>query len=71
MKDGLSRREFVISSVAAATAATVGLPVAGEVIDPAAGAHWESILKILPSDRNAGLPANTITTRMIKAIRMP
>ncbi|NOZ95882.1 MAG: nitrate reductase catalytic subunit NapA [Acidobacteria bacterium] len=41
MKDGLSRREFVVSSVAAATAATVGLPVAGEVIDPAAGAHWE------------------------------
>ena len=41
MDEGLSRREFVISSVAAATAATVGLPVAGEVRDPAAGARWE------------------------------
>ncbi len=41
MNEGLSRREFVVSSVAAATAATIGLPVSGEVIDPAAGARWE------------------------------
>ncbi len=41
MSDGLSRREFVVSSVAAATAATVGLPVLGEAADPTGGARWE------------------------------
>ncbi len=41
MSDGLSRREFVISSVAAATAATVGLPVLSEAADPTGGARWE------------------------------
>lgn len=41
MDEGLSRRDFVISSVAAATAATVGLPVVGHAADPAAGARWE------------------------------
>lgn len=41
MGESLSRREFVISGVAAATAATIGLPVIGQSADPIEGERWE------------------------------
>ncbi len=41
MENGLSRRDFVKSSVAAATAAAVGLPVVGQAGDPTLGLTWE------------------------------
>ena len=39
---GLSRRDFIKSSVAAATAAAVGLPTAGWTADPESGWRWET-----------------------------
>ena len=40
-KPGLSRRTFIKASVAAATAAVVGLPARGWTADPEAGLKWE------------------------------
>ena len=36
-----------------------------------AGAHWDSMLKMLPWERNAVLPMETTITRITKATRMP